>query len=146
MKFLRLVAILSAAVSLTACGGNFKSQSFSPDGGDLGSSSAAFSSAVKSLWSNDSYSLAQFSVTMDVVPTLSNGDLVIGLSQSAPAGYADLATVIRFGTSGLIDVRNGSSYSANSSVAYSGGQSYHLIMNVNVATHTYSVSVTPHGG
>ena len=52
---------------------------------------------------------------------------------------------MRFNTSGNIDVRNGGSYAADATMAYSSGTSYHFRLVVNVPNHTYSVYVTPAG-
>ena len=79
-------------------------------------------------------------------PSQSDEDLVIGLSTHAPTAYTDLATIVRFNTTGTIDVRNGANYAAQTTVAYSTGISYHVVMSVNVSAHTYSVTVKPAGG
>ena len=70
----------------------------------------------------------------------------MGLSLNAPTGYASLAVIVRFNSSGFLDARNGSSYAAATSIPYTSGQKYHVRLSVNVPTHTYSAYVTPPGG
>ena len=53
-----------------------------------------------------------FSVTFQVTPTTSRDDLVVGLSQSAASAYAQLAAIVRFNNSGVIDARNAGAYGA----------------------------------
>jgi hypothetical protein len=72
-------------------------------------------------------------------------DSVLGLSDGPASGYTTLAAMVRFGSDG-IDARNGGGYSSLLSMPYSVGTSYHIEMDVDVQTHTYSVYVTPAGG
>jgi hypothetical protein len=59
--------------------------------------------------------------------------------------YSGFANIVAFATSGLIQVRNGSSYQ-NSTVHFTGGVTYHFRLAINVSTHTYAVFVTAPGG
>ena len=99
-------------------------------------------------WSNFSFptQTTNFTASFDATPSQSGADIVIGLSPTTAAAYTDLAAIVRFNSSNTIDVRNGSAYSADVSVPYSAGTTYHFRMVVNVATDTYSVYVTPQGG
>jgi unsaturated rhamnogalacturonyl hydrolase len=87
-----------------------------------------------------------FTATIDAVPSLSPSNTTIALCQGAQTAYAGLACVARFNPSGDIDARNGGAYAAASTIPYSAGVSYHFRFVVNVATHTYSLFVTPAGG
>ncbi len=82
-----------------------------------------------------------FRVTYDATPSLAKTDAVSGISSGAATAYANTAAAVRFNASGLIDVRNGSSFTAATRVPYSPGVAYHFILDINVATHTYSAYV-----
>src|SRR6185503_11053513 len=88
-----------------------------------------------------------FTVETDITPFVSSANNgVFGLSPSSPTGYTSFGVIVRFFTSGNIDVRNGGAYTADATVAYSLGTAYHFRIPVNVSAHTYSVYVTPSGG
>src|SRR6185503_13690373 len=48
-----------------------------------------------------------FTATFDLVPTASNEEAVVGLSPVFADGFEDLAAIVRFNPSGMIDARNG---------------------------------------
>jgi len=87
-----------------------------------------------------------FTVEFDVTPSSGAHDAVVGLSTAPATSYSDLATVVRFNTSGTIDARNGGAYAAGQTLAYAAGLTYRVRMVVSVPTHTYSVYVTAPGG
>jgi Abnormal spindle-like microcephaly-assoc'd, ASPM-SPD-2-Hydin len=82
-----------------------------------------------------------FRITYDATPSLVKTDAVSGISSGAATAYANTAAAVRFNPSGTIDVRNGASFTAATRVPYSPGVAYHFILDVNVATHTYSAYV-----
>jgi hypothetical protein len=87
-----------------------------------------------------------FTVTFSATPSVSQIDSVIGLAAVAPTAYTDLAAIARFNASGYIDARDGGAYTADASIAYSGGQAYAFRLVVDVPAKTYSIYVTPPGG
>jgi hypothetical protein len=99
-------------------------------------------------WANTSFSLqtGQFTATYDATPNQNTMDGVIGFSLNAATGYSSLATITRFATTGMIDVRNAGAYSADVAVPYAAGLTYHFRLLVNLTTKTYTVYVTPPGG
>jgi hypothetical protein len=99
-------------------------------------------------WQNASIAsqTSSFTFDYDATPNSTGIDSVIGLSSGAAANFTDLATTVRFNTTGTIDARNGAAYAAVNSLNYIAGTSYHFKVTVNVANHTYSVAVTPAGG
>lgn len=102
-----------------------------------------------STWSNSAPFPSQsgtFSATFDLTPQAAGSDAIMGFSLNAPTTYSSLAIVVRFNSSGFIDARNGSNYTAVSSIPYTSGLTYHLQLNINISAHTYSASVTPPGG
>ena len=95
-------------------------------------------------WANKALSqtaTGKFRVTYDATPSADNVNEVSGLSSGAAQAFTSLATAVRFNSGGTIDVRNGSGFTAATSVSYSGGATYHFIFDVNVSTYTYSAYV-----
>jgi PKD repeat protein len=86
-----------------------------------------------------------FTAEFDVTANATGIDGVIGLSANPAASYTDLACIVRFNESGYIDVRNGAGYTSLNTVSYTSGVKYHLKLEVNILSHTYSVYVTPQG-
>jgi len=87
-----------------------------------------------------------FTAEFDAVPHAPDMDGVTGLCLGVAAGYSDLACIVRFHPSGYIDVRNGGAYAYDVQIFYVVGDNYHVRMEVDVATHSYDVFVTPEGG
>jgi hypothetical protein len=88
---------------------------------------------------------APFGATFDAVPNGARIDGLTGLSQGSASGFASLAAIVRFNTSGFIDARNGAAYAAAASVPYSAGVRYRFRLVVQPAARRYSVYVTPPG-
>jgi len=72
-------------------------------------------------------------------------DAVTGLSSGPANAYTSLAAAVRFNLSGTIDTRNGGAFSAASTVPFTAGTTYHVILDVNVASHTYNAYVVVGG-
>jgi hypothetical protein len=87
-----------------------------------------------------------FTVELDAVPNAAIVDAVTGVVSGSASGLTQLAAIVRFNNLGRIDVRNGSTYAAASSLSYAAGQRYHVKMTLRLASHTYDVTVTPAGG
>ncbi|MEQ1354730.1 MAG: choice-of-anchor D domain-containing protein [Candidatus Acidiferrum sp.] len=95
-------------------------------------------------WSNATLSSAQsatFRVVYDATPSARIMDAVAGLSSSSAHAFTDIAAATHFDPSGVINVRNGSGFSAASRILYSAGVKYHFILDVNVAAHTYTAYI-----
>jgi hypothetical protein len=114
----------------------------------LGTPATCAATSQASGWQNSNVVVRgpAFSVEFDATPSAIGIEGVVGLSDGPAAAYADLAAVARFNPSGTIDARSGNAYRADQVVRYVGGSTYRLKLDVNVATHTYSVTVTPPGG
>ena len=80
-------------------------------------------------------------VSFDATPSTANMDGVTGLSTAVANAYPSLAAAIRFNRGGTIDARNGAMFTASQAIPYSAGSTYHFILDVNVATHTYDAYV-----
>ena len=100
------------------------------------------------IWYNQSFptQTTTFTASFDATPNQLGSDIAIGLSPTAASAYTGMAAIVLFDSSNTIEVRDGSSYSANVSVPYTAGTTYQFSMVVDVATDTYSVYVTPQGG
>jgi hypothetical protein len=95
-------------------------------------------------WANTALSQGQgstFRITYDGTPSSSSANAISGLSDGSAQQYGNLATGVRFNPSGTIDVRNGSGFTAATNLGYQAGVTYHFILDVNVASHTYSAYV-----
>lgn len=99
-------------------------------------------------WVNSTFSQVEtktFRVTFDATPLSSTMDAVTGLSSGPANAYTSLAAAVRFNLSGTIDTRNGGAFSAASPVPFTAGTTYHVILDVNVASHTYNAYVVVGG-
>jgi hypothetical protein len=95
-------------------------------------------------WANTPLSQGQassFRISYDATPSASPVNAVSGLSSGAAQEYSDLAAAVRFNPSGMIDARNGSSFTAATHVPYQAGVTYHVTLDVNISNHTYSAYV-----
>jgi uncharacterized membrane protein len=99
-------------------------------------------------WQNAAFAnqTGTFTATYDVTPSASPINAVVGLSNGAQTAYTGFAVLTRFNPSGNIDARSGGSYTATSTIPYSGGVTYHFRVVVNIGTHSYAAYVTPAGG
>jgi hypothetical protein len=99
-------------------------------------------------WQNNSFAsqTGSFTFDFDATPSATNIDTLTGLSSGAATDYPNLAAIVLFTDTGVIQARNAGAYAAVNTLSYTAGTSYHFKMTVNVATHTYSVTVTPAGG
>ncbi|HTD21788.1 MAG TPA: glycosyl hydrolase family 28 protein [Terriglobales bacterium] len=89
-----------------------------------------------------------FTATFDATSSLSHMNSVVALSHGAGTAYAAFANLVAFnGTMGVILARDGGGYSGPTpAIPYSGGNTYHFRLVVNVPVHTYDIFVTPPGG
>jgi Abnormal spindle-like microcephaly-assoc'd, ASPM-SPD-2-Hydin len=95
-------------------------------------------------WANTALAQAQFGsfrITFDATPSASNVNAVHGLSSGPASAYANMFVAVRFNASGHLDARNGSAYVAASAIPYAARTTYHFMLDVNVATHTYNAYV-----
>ena len=86
-----------------------------------------------------------FELSFDATPLAEKIDVFTGLSAAAPRTAADVAAIVRFNDTGMIDVRNGGFFRADQVLGYSANKVYRVRMVIDVARKTYSVFVTPAG-
>lgn len=87
-------------------------------------------------------------MSWEVRPMAANSDALFALSYGPQTFWSGLATIVRFNSSGTIDVRNGDHYTADNVVAYQPNRTYRIHMYVGMqgdeATgydHRYSVDI-----
>ncbi len=85
-----------------------------------------------------------FTATFTATPNTNNQDSVIALSQAPITAYSQGAALIRFNSSGQIDVYKGSlgDYTADIAVSYTAGATYAFTLTVNMSAGTYTVALT----
>src|SRR5437773_736564 len=88
---------------------------------------------------------AAFEAQFDAIPTTANMNGVVGLSNGPAADWTNLAAIVRFDSAGTIDARYGGVYAATATIPYTAGTSYHFRLDVDLASHTYDIHVTPAG-
>src|SRR5213078_2036639 len=86
-----------------------------------------------------------FEAQFDATPTMANMNGVVGLANGPAADWTNLAAIVRFNSTGTIDARNGGDYAAATAIPYTAGTSYHFRLDVNLASHSYDIYVTPAG-
>ncbi len=87
---------------------------------------------------------ANFTATFTATPNSAGQDSVIALSQSPINAYAQAAALIRFNSTGQIDVYKGSisNYAADATVNYSPGTTYAFTYTIHWSAGTYDVAIT----
>lgn len=71
---------------------------------------------------------------------------IVGLSLNSAREEQKLATTIRFAPTGVVDARNSGLYVAANRLPYKAGQTYRVVMKVDLVTRRYTATVTPSGG
>lgn len=82
-----------------------------------------------------------FEIVWEVTPRSEDLDAAIGTSSGANTGGIGFATSTRFGSSKLIDARDGDRYAAETNIPYEIGQTYRVRQVIDVATRTYDAHV-----
>ena len=100
------------------------------------------------VWLNQSFTSQSglFTASFDTIPNANNIDAVTVLSAAPAQAFSNGATIVRFNSSGAIDVRNGNIYTSDVVFPYTSGNTYHIRMSVDVSNHVYDVYVSPSGG
>jgi len=100
------------------------------------------------VWQNYAFSgqSSQFVVTYSATPSHAAMNGAVGFSLNGASSLMNLAVIVRFASTGEIDVRNGGSFSAATSYPYTAGTQYTFQLTINPATKRYSVFVTAPGG
>lgn len=80
-----------------------------------------------------------FEIQFSATPKSNNLDAIVGLSSSMASTFSASAILIRFSPAGIIDVRNGGGYAADTTLPYSAEVQYSFRVIVNVPEHRYTV-------
>ncbi|MEN8116243.1 MAG: T9SS type A sorting domain-containing protein [Bacteroidota bacterium] len=111
-------------------------------------------------FTNDSYELnvtnndaveaktGAFSASFDIVPTAAGINAAFGFAKGeiAVQGYSGMSAYFRCKGDGYFDARDGGAFNAENQLAYTPGEKYSVVMDVDVAANTYDMTVTPDGG
>jgi hypothetical protein len=112
---------------------------------ETGQSSEAYvcTTVGTSAWWNQSFTeqTGHFHMLVDVTPSAGDIDGVVGLSPGPATTWSKLAAIVRFNPDGYIDARSGGTYKADLAYRYTANLRYRIDIDVDVAAHTYSVTV-----
>lgn len=86
------------------------------------------------------YQAKSFSFTFSAIAPASNSDSVVGLCTSQASNYSDLACIVRFNDTGLLDARDSDTYRSNSVVEYEPNAEYNFTFTVDLENKRYSVT------
>ena len=86
-----------------------------------------------------------FELSFDATPLADKIDCFTGIAESTPRRAGDVAAIVRFNDTGIIDARNGNSFAADQKLGYASGKTYRVRLVVDMAKKTYSVFVAPAG-
>ena len=87
----------------------------------------------------------EFTADFDLIP-YEAADGVIGLADAAATWYSGLNIALQLGGDGLIKARNGTAFAAAEQIRYTAGQKYHIHIDGNIETKTYSATLTDESG
>jgi hypothetical protein len=82
-------------------------------------------------------------VDVGAMASVANMDGVVGIANGNVDEYNDLAAAVRFYTNGVIEVRDGDAYRADTAIAYAPGEHFTFKFVVDLANKTYSVWAYP---
>ncbi|MBI2451540.1 hypothetical protein HYV50_00510, partial [Candidatus Pacearchaeota archaeon] len=101
-----------------------------------------------SAWTNNGFTsqTGTFTVEFDATPNNAAMDGVIGLSNGAQTAYSSFSALVRFKSTGNIDVYDSTGYRYDVLVPYTASTAYHIKMIVNVPAQTYDVFVRAGSG
>ncbi len=121
---------------------------YSTGGGGTDAGTGSCPTVTTGQWLDNAFTeYDSFVAEFDATPSVSNADVVMAFTKDSPAqDFTKLQAIARFYTNGLIEVRDGATYTADVPMSYSGGTTYHFKFTVDNSTRTYSVSVKPNGG
>lgn len=88
----------------------------------------------------------EFAVRMSVIPNDAVMNGVVGLGPDTANAWGDFNCMVRFNETGLVDVRNSGSYTADVEFQYAAGTKYYLQINGNTTSKLYSVRISKEDG
>ena len=83
--------------------------------------------------------LGPITAVFEVTPLAANSDALLALSQGPKTHWSGLAAILRFNSSGTIDVRNGDRYMADRVVAYTPNTKYTVEFHTGSSRYTVYV-------
>lgn len=111
------------------------------------SSPAACHSSQAGAWLSQAFPAQTGVLRLEFDATASESamDAVIGASNGEPSAFSSLGPIVRFNPSGSLDARNGGVYAADSELPYTPGVPYHVVLDIDRARASYSVTVSSAG-
>jgi hypothetical protein len=88
----------------------------------------------------------RFTATAEVTPLGAAVDAGVGLGPAPASSWTDMAAIVRFDDTGLVDARDGNRYTADTSIRYKANTTYRVRFVLDVPAHRYSAYLTPPGG
>jgi len=82
-----------------------------------------------------------FTKSFAITPSVDNGNYSLALSGKESTSWGDLNAIVGFGPEGKVVCRNGDNYEALVDFLYSGGQTYKVTLDVDVANDSYDVTI-----
>jgi hypothetical protein len=100
--------------------------------------------------SNDAYTpqVGTCSATFDIVPTAQrlNAGVALLKGEAPVNGWGAMSAILQLNGENKFAARDGATYKSDENLEYVAGTKYSVIMNVDVPSQTYSVTITPDGG
>lgn len=121
-------------------------QAAKPAAGQAAGTACGESDAAKGWFSGSFTPAAGNTLTVELYakvhePSFQHVDMVVGLGHGPVAGFADLATIVRFNPDGLVDARNAGAYQAASAFRFDYDHLYAVRFVVDLATHHYNAYI-----
>lgn len=86
-------------------------------------------------------------IYFDIIPkTVSDGMVGLCEEEVVPKDWADYPITFRITPQGVFDSRNGGEYTSINSISYEVGLTYHVLMDIDIESQTYSVYITDNRG
>ena len=87
-----------------------------------------------------------FTAAFDATPSLAGMDASIGFFAPDAGDQQGFSGLVQFSAAGVIQARDGETFTASANVPYTAGETYHFRLAENLPAATYSLFVTPPGG
>ncbi|MGB6222631.1 chitobiase/beta-hexosaminidase C-terminal domain-containing protein [Haloferula sp.] len=100
-------------------------------------------------WSNiplETPQSSRFSYFVSATPDNSISDSLVGLADGTVDWFTQLAAIVRFNPDGRVDAYDFDGYKAVNDFIYSAGKTYAINFNVDVASSSYSATISVDGG
>jgi hypothetical protein len=106
------------------------------------SSAASCRTSAEGAWETHAFAAHSgvFRIELLATPSTDTLDAVVGAASGSPDAFSDLAAIVRFRPDGLLDARNGKSYSAENTFRYRPNITYWIALDIDQPNGTYSAT------